>query len=84
MALESFEIIEGGSLELSLPTGHQLRADWVAAGVTETETITAAADTATFTPTGTGCFYPRDPRGHGGQLVPLRFPRSHSAGRRRP
>ena len=57
MALESFEIIEGGSLELSLPTGHQLRADWVAAGVTQTETITAAADTATFTPAATGCFY---------------------------
>lgn len=58
MSLAQFEIIVGNSLVLTLPTGHELRADWRDAnGDVQSSTVTAADGRATFAPSITGNYY---------------------------
>ena len=57
MALDRYEIILGNSLELSLPAGHELRADWSMGGVTDTATVTSANGAVVFAPSAIGNYY---------------------------
>lgn len=58
MALERHQILVGNTFRLALETGQQLRLDWVdSAGATQTATVTAASDEASYEPQAAGTFY---------------------------
>ena len=55
--LAKYQIIDGDSFELALTTGHTLRADWVVAGATQSQTVVAADGVATLIALVVGCYY---------------------------
>ena len=57
MSLAKYQIINGDSFELALTTDHMMRADWNESGVTQSQTVTAVAGVATFTPSAIGSYY---------------------------
>ena len=57
MSLASHRIILGNALTLDIPSGHELRADRVANGVTSSSTTTATDGGAEFRPSELGRYY---------------------------
>ena len=80
MALDRYEIILGNSLELSLPAGHQLRADWKSGGTggnvrrhgnygPDGRGNVEANGSVVFAPSAIGNLLPRDPAHRRGRVI---------------